>query len=69
MKPNPTNVQAIQDLPTPKNQGILQSSLEVIHYLQTFIPSLSSKTNFFWDQLSAWDWNPSTVAALQHLKA
>ena len=35
----------------------------------TFISSLSTKTMFLHEQLAEWDWNPSTDAVFQHLKA
>ena len=53
----------------PNLQTKLQSFLGLINYLQPFIPGLSAKTTFLWEQLSQWDWNPSTDAAFQHLKA
>ena len=45
------------------SQAKLQSFLGLINYLQPFIPSLSAKTTFLHD------WNPSTDAAFQCLKA
>ena len=69
MQPDPTKLQALQDLPAPDVQTRLQSFLGLINYLQPFTPSLSAKTTFLQEQLSQWDWNPSTDAAFQHLKA
>ena len=66
---DPTKIQALQDLPVPDLQTKLQSFLGLSNYLQPFIPGLSNKTIFLWQQLSQWDWNPSTDAAFQHLKA
>ena len=57
-----------QTFPTPDSQAKFQSFLGLINYLQPFIPSLSTKT-FLHEQLAEWDWNPSTDAAFQHLKA
>ena len=65
----PSKIQALQDLPAPDLQTKLQSFLGLINYLQPFIPGLSSKTTFLQEQLSQWDWNPSTDSAFQHLKA
>ena len=65
----PPKIQALQDLPAPDLQTKLQSFLGLINYLQPFIPGLSAKTTFLQEQLSQWDWNPSTDAAFQHLKA
>ena len=69
MLQDPSKIQALQDLPTPDSQTKLQSFLSLINYLQPFIPGLSTKTSFLQEQLSQWDWNPSTDAAFQHLKA
>ena len=69
MQPDPSKIQALQDLPAPDSQTKLQSFLGLIHYLQPFIPGLSAKTTFLQEQLSQWDWNPSTESAFQHLKA
>ena len=68
MKPDPTKIQALQDLPTPDNHKQLQSFLGLINYLQPFLPNLASKTTFLREQISSWDWNPSTDIAFQNLK-
>ena len=68
MKPDPTKIQALQDLPTPDNHKQLQSFLGLINYLQPFLPNLASKTTFLREQISSWDWNPSTDIAFQKLK-
>ena len=69
MWPDPSKIQALQDLSTPNSQAKLQSFLDLLNYLQPFIPGLSAKTIFLCEQLAEWDWNPSTDAAFQHLKA
>ena len=69
MWPDPFKIQALQDLLVPDLQTKLQSFLGLINYLQPFIPGLSAKTSFLWEQLSQWDLNPSTDAAFQCLKA
>ena len=66
MQPDPTK---FQDQPTPDSQVKLQSFLGLITCLQPFKPSLSTKTMFLCEELAKWDWNPSTDAAFQHLKA
>ena len=68
MKPDPKKVQALQDLPIPQTQKELQSFLGLINYLQPFLPDLSHKTTFLREQVSNWDWTPSTDAAFHHLK-
>ena len=62
MKVHATKVHAIQDLPTIKksNKTLV---IFMINYLKPLIPSLSSKTNFLQEKLSALDWNPSTDPA------
>ena len=69
MQPDPSKIQALQDLPTPNLQTKLQSFLGLIYCPQPFIPGFSTKTAFLWEQLAMWDWNPSIDAAFQHLKA
>ena len=66
---DPSEIQALQDLPTPDIQVKLQSFLGLINYFQPFITSLSSKTTFMQEQLANWDWNPLMDATFQHLKA
>ena len=68
MWPNPSKIQALQDLPTPDSQTKLQSFLGLINYLQPFIPGLSTKTQFLHEKLTEWNWNPSTDSAFQCLK-
>ena len=65
MKPDPTKIQALQDLPTPENHKQLKSLLGLINYLQPFLPNLTSKTTFLREQILHWDWNPSTDATFQ----
>ena len=69
LRPDPSKLQAFQDLLTPNSQAKLQSFLGLIHYLQPFIPGLSTKTIFLSEQLAKWDWNSSTDAAFWCLKA
>ena len=69
MKPDPVKVQALQDLPAPPNPKQLQSFLGLVNYLQPFIPSLASKTTFLHEQVTNWDWNPSTNQSFHHLKS
>ena len=68
MRLDPTKVQALQDLPAPPNPKELQSFLGLINYLQSFLPNLASKTTFLRQQVTNWDWNPSTDQAFNHLK-
>ena len=37
--------------------------------MQPFIPSLISKTTFLHEQVTNWDWNPSTDQSFHHLKS
>ena len=68
IKPNPMKIQALQDLPTPQTQKQLQSILGLVNYLQPFLPGIASKTTFLHEQISQWDWNPSTDNSFQKLK-
>ena len=68
MKPDPKKVQVLQDLPIPQTQKELQSLLGLINYLQPFLPDLFHKTTFLREQVSNWDWTPSTDASFHHLK-
>ena len=68
MKPDPIKIQALQDLPTLQNQKQLQSFLGLVNYLQPFLPDIASKTTFLREQVSKWDWTPSTDSMFQQLK-
>ena len=68
MKPDPIKIQALQDLPTPQTQKQLQSFLGLVNYLQPFLPDIAAKTTFLREQVSKWDWTPSTDSAFQQLK-
>ena len=39
-----------------------------MNYLQPFLPDIASKTIFLQEQISQWDWNPSTDNCFQKLK-
>ena len=67
MRPDPAKVQALQDLPVPQNPKQLQSFLGLINYLQPFLPNLTSKTTFLREQVTNWDWNPSTDQSFNSL--
>ena len=69
MQPDPTKIEALQDLSDPDSQTKLGSFLGLINYLQPFISSLSNKTAFLQEQFTQWDWNPLTDSAFQCLKA
>ena len=68
MKPDPIKIQTLQGVPTPQNQKLLQSFLGLVNYLQPFFPDVAAKTTFFREQVSQWDWTPSTDSTLQQLK-
>ena len=63
MQLDPSKIQALQDFPTPDSQTKLQSFLGLFNYLQPFITGLSTKTKFLHEQLTDWDWHPSTDPA------
>ena len=68
MKPDPIMIEALQDLPTLQNHKQLQSFLGLVNYLQPFLPDIASKTTFLREQVSKWDWTPSTDSMFQQLK-
>ena len=47
----------------------LQSLLGLINYLQPFLPNLASNTTFLREQVTNWDWNPSTNQAFNSFKS
>ena len=69
MRPDPAKVQALQDRPAPQNSKLFQSFLGLINYLQPFLPGLASKTTFLREQVTDWDWNPSTNQSFHCLKS
>ena len=52
MWPDPSKIQALQEIPTPDSQAKLQSFLCLINYLKPFIPGLPAKTGFLHEQLA-----------------
>ena len=46
----------------------LQSFLGLVNYLQPFLPDIASKTTFFQEHISQWDWTPLTDSSFQKLK-
>ena len=69
MKPEPANIQVLQDLPVPEYSKQLLSFVGLINYLQPFLPDLASKTTFPREQVTNWDWNPSTDQDTTPLKS
>ena len=45
VKPGPAKVQAIEDMPTPKDQSDLQRILGLVTYMSIFIPNMSNMTS------------------------
>ena len=43
--------------------------LGLINDLQPLLPGLASKTTFLREQVTNWDWNPSTDQSFHHLKS
>lgn len=60
LQADPSKVEVIKNIPTPKNKNGLQRFLGVVTYLSKFIPNLSCQT-FHLSQLSQektlWSWN------------
>ena len=68
MRSDPIKIQALQDLLRPQTQKQLQSFLGLVNYLQPFLPDIAAKTTFLREQVSKWDWTPSTDNTFQQLK-
>ena len=68
MKQDPIKVWALQDLPIPQNKKKLQSFLGLVNFLQLFLLDITAKTTFLREQVSQWNWTPSTDSTFQQLK-
>ena len=68
MHSDPSKVQALQDLPTLTTRQIF-NFLGLLNYLQAFLPGLAPKTTFMREQVTHWDWNPSTDVAFHRFKS
>ena len=68
MKPNLEKVYDIQDLLAPESIKQLQSFLRLMNYMQPFMPCMFITVPLP-KQLKHWNWNISTNAVFQHLKA
>ena len=44
VKPDPKKIQAIQQLPEPKSEALLQSFLGIVNYLSRFSPNIAKMT-------------------------
>ena len=69
MGPDPAKVTSFARHSCPQNSKHLQSFLGLINYLQPFLSDLASKTTFLRQQVTNWDWNPSTNHVFHHLKS
>ena len=61
VKPDPVKVQAIEDMPTPKDQSELQRILGLVTYMSIFIPNMSNRTSVLRSLLEKdtdWQWLP-----------
>ena len=71
IKPNPDRVQAIKDMPEPKDKQAIQRFLGMMNYVAKFIPNLSEVAKPLRVLLSketAWHWDESHRAAFKELK-
>ena len=71
IRPDPSKVEAIKQLPSPTNITDLQKVLGIITYLAPFIPDLSRLTEPMRDLLkkeSEYQWTASHQKALQKIK-
>ena len=71
VKPDPAKVQAIEDMPTPKDQSDLQRILGLVTYMSRFIPNMSNRTSVLRSLLEKdadWQWLPEHEKAWQGIK-
>ena len=71
VKPDPTKIEAIRDMPTPKSKQDLQRLLGMITYLGKFIPNLSITTAPLRQLMESdveWHWSNHHNAALDQIK-
>ena len=71
VKPDPTKIEAIRDMPTPKSKQDLQRLLGMITYLGKFIPNLSITTAPLGQLMESdveWYWSNHHNAALDQIK-
>ena len=71
VKPNPLKVQAIEDMPTPKDQSELQQVLGMVTYMARFILNMSTRTSVLCSLLEKdadWQWPPGHEKARQRIK-
>ena len=71
VKPDPTKIEAIRDMPTPKSKQDLQRLLGMITYLDKFVPNLSITTAPLRQLMESdvkWHWSNHHNAALDQLK-
>ena len=71
VKPDPEKVQAIMDMPTPRDVTELQRALGLATYLGKFIPSLSARTAVLRTLIAQdtdWQWQPEHESAWRDLK-
>ena len=71
VKPDPAKVQAIEDMPTPKDQSDLQRILGLVTYMSRFIPNMSNRTSVLRSLLEKdadWQWLPEHGKAWHGIK-
>ena len=71
VKPNPTKIETIRDMPTPKSKQDLQQLLGMITYLGKFIPNLSitaAPVRQLTESDVEWHWSNHHNAALDQIK-
>ena len=71
VKPDPTKIEAIRDVPTPKSKQDLQRLLGMITYLGKFIPNLSitaAPVRQLMESDVEWHWSNHHNAALDQIK-
>lgn len=68
VKLDPSKIEAIRNMPTPKSKNDLQRLLGMITYLGKFIPNLSVTTAQLMESDVAWNWSNHHNDALDQIK-
>lgn len=71
LQPDPSKVEAVQNIPAPRNRKQLQQFLGVVTYLSRFIPKLSFESSHLRQlthEKTPWNWNGRVQKEFEKLK-
>ena len=71
VRPDPSKVQAIKDMPIPQDRKDLQRALGMVTYMARFVPNLSARTAVLRALLRkdvSWQWHPEHDKAWEDVK-